>query len=858
MATPTYSEVISQINTFIVTNHNNEITANVLNPILVLLTDFTNNTIGDLETLTTDEKDTIVDAINSLKNNLNNITNNGVQLYSGMGDPNVTPPPTYKPADFYLQVDSDSLPVQLWQFNAFSWISSVNGITALWGEITGDVEDQTDLITLIDTKDTETLNSSKTYTDSLVVGLLDDRGNYDASTNVFPSTGGSGTSGAILKGDLWYVSVAGTLGGTPVQIGDSFRALIDNPAQIASNWSILSSNLGYVPANDTNVIHKTLNETKTGQLIVTPVDTSINSIVGNTIDGAGVFGNSTNGFGVFGIASNNIGVAGQGQTGVQGSSIAGTGVQGVSSDGTGVEGLSSTAIAVRASSTEGLALLANSVLGAQIASFQANNVEVASINSLGNFIGNKFIKVGGTNLQYLMADGSVSAGNTNVGTVTAVSALVLGTSGLNPSSTVVNPTTVPTISLNIPMASTASVTAGLISNADWVTFNNKQSTITNPVTGTGVNGQISFWSGANAQSGDSAFIWDNTNKRLGIGTTAPNANLQVLTNNFANSLTFNSVSSIIIGSAIRQLAINAADNSGTFNISMQARTNASASTDLILQPLGGNVGLGTTNPLSRLHVFGNIQSDTITVANSGGYFTGGDVGVSFGQYATAPNGAWMQSTRFNDVAFPLTINPNGGAVGIGTKTPVTTSILTLRTSTAVSGNLSLINRNATRRWDVGIDQLSIDDGTFLIQDNTAGLARLIIDTAGNIGIGTTVATQKLHVIGNILASGTITPSDIRLKSNIKPIANALDYILKMNPVKFDKKWQIDGKIMDTDFGFVAQELKEIFPFEEIVKTPKKEGDLLSVKYNSIIAILTKGMQELKAEVDFLKQKINLL
>jgi len=232
--------------------------------------------------------------------------------------------------------------------------------------------------------------------------------------------------------------------------------------------------------------------------------------------------------------------------------------------------------------------------------------------------------------------------------------------------------------------------------------------------------------------------------------------------------------------------------------------------------------------------------------------------VSFGQYATAPNGAWMQSTRFNDVAFPLTINPNGGAVGIGTKTPVTTSILTLRTSTAVSGNLSLINRNATRRWDVGIDQLSIDDGTFLIQDNTAGLARLIIDTAGNIGIGTTVATQKLHVIGNILASGTITPSDIRLKSNIKPIANALDYILKMNPVKFDKKWQIDGKIMDTDFGFVAQELKEIFPFEEIVKTPKKEGDLLSVKYNSIIAILTKGMQELKAEVDFLKQKINLL
>jgi hypothetical protein len=41
--------------------------------------------------------------------------------------------------------------------------------------------------------------SVKAYADSLVVGLIDD-GNYDASTNTFPTTGGSGTSGAVLKG----------------------------------------------------------------------------------------------------------------------------------------------------------------------------------------------------------------------------------------------------------------------------------------------------------------------------------------------------------------------------------------------------------------------------------------------------------------------------------------------------------------------------------------------------------------------------------------------------------------------------------------------------------------------------------
>jgi hypothetical protein len=92
----------------------------------------------------------------------------------------------------------------------------------------------------------------KTYVDALVVGLLDDRGSYDASVNTFPAAGGSGTAGAILKGDLWYISVAGTLGGTAVAIGDSVRALVDTPAQTAANWSVLEGNVGFVPENVAN------------------------------------------------------------------------------------------------------------------------------------------------------------------------------------------------------------------------------------------------------------------------------------------------------------------------------------------------------------------------------------------------------------------------------------------------------------------------------------------------------------------------------------------------------------------------------------------------------------------------------
>jgi len=94
--------------------------------------------------------------------------------------------------------------------------------------------------------------AAKTYADTLVVGLLDDRGNYDASGNVFPSTGGSGSAGAVKKGDIWIVSVAGTLGGTAVEIGDQVRALIDTPGQTAANWAISEANIGYVPENSAN------------------------------------------------------------------------------------------------------------------------------------------------------------------------------------------------------------------------------------------------------------------------------------------------------------------------------------------------------------------------------------------------------------------------------------------------------------------------------------------------------------------------------------------------------------------------------------------------------------------------------
>ena len=101
--------------------------------------------------------------------------------------------------------------------------------------------------------DAATLVSANAYADGLVVGLWDDRGSWNASGNAFPTTGGSGAAGAIVKGDIWTISTsatAGALNGIPV--GSTIRATANTPGQTTANWAIAEVGLGYVPYNATN------------------------------------------------------------------------------------------------------------------------------------------------------------------------------------------------------------------------------------------------------------------------------------------------------------------------------------------------------------------------------------------------------------------------------------------------------------------------------------------------------------------------------------------------------------------------------------------------------------------------------
>ena len=96
-------------------------------------------------------------------------------------------------------------------------------------------------------------SAAKSYADGLAISLLDDRGNFNASVNTFPTTGGSGTSGAILKGDVWRISVIASSGDLlGYGVGSSLRAIIDTPGQTAANWALLEAAFPYIAENDSH------------------------------------------------------------------------------------------------------------------------------------------------------------------------------------------------------------------------------------------------------------------------------------------------------------------------------------------------------------------------------------------------------------------------------------------------------------------------------------------------------------------------------------------------------------------------------------------------------------------------------
>ena len=86
-----------------------------------------------------------------------------------------------------------------------------------------------------------------------------------------------------------------------------------------------------------------------------------------------------------------------------------------------------------------------------------------------------------------------------------------------------------------------------------------------------------------------------------------------------------------------------------------------------------------------------------------------------------------------------------------------------------------------------------------------------------------------------------------MKENVNPITNAIDTILKLVGVTYDRK---DGSAKQRP-GLIAEEVDKILP-NIVVKD--ENGAPSSIAYTNLIAYLIESIKELKAEIDVLKSK----
>jgi hypothetical protein len=128
--------------------------------------------------------------------------------------------------------------------------------------------------------------------------------------------------------------------------------------------------------------------------------------------------------------------------------------------------------------------------------------------------------------------------------------------------------------------------------------------------------------------------------------------------------------------------------------------------------------------------------------------------------------------------------------------------------------------------------------------------------SNTIQLGNGSITQVI-TSGTVTASGTTLSSDLRLKSNVVPLSEGLNSIMKLNPVHYTKKTSLAATAYTLEEnGFIAQEIQKVLPF--IVKEGDGIDKLLSVDYTSLIALLTKAIQEQQQQIQHQQTQIEEL
>jgi hypothetical protein len=382
-------------------------------------------------------------------------------------------------------------------------------------------------------------------------------------------------------------------------------------------------------------------------------------------------------------------------------------------------------------------------------------------------------------------------------------------------------------------------TTGVAIDSALIRIENEDNTTANHVTGlefiNSATGPTSTWRFYNPGLGSTDFRINNNGNdymtilnsgNVGIGTTAPNGILHV-----ENPLTSTDTSEeLIVGGGAPHI---------------------------VIQDLNGNGGLMSSQFL--------FTDETNAIHAGMGW---GDLGatsnITFFRIESSTDDMRLR-TAAGDVMSLTT----AGLVGIGTTTPDhELHIVSPATGGGGNGPLRLTGRadkdnhirydypsDNTSFWLLGVE-FNRGVNNFSLWNNNRGVFDIAVEeSTGYVGIGTTNPTEKLHVAGNILATGSITPSDRRYKKDIDTIGNALDLIAQFNGYNYNYRTEefpeqhFDSTVQ---VGFIAQELQEVLP--QVVS----EGSTgyLAVDYAKVTPVLLMAIKEQQAIIEELKTKNN--
>jgi len=281
---------------------------------------------------------------------------------------------------------------------------------------------------------------------------------------------------------------------------------------------------------------------------------------------------------------------------------------------------------------------------------------------------------------YLTSTDWTTFNNKGSGTVTSVAALTLGTTGTDLSSTVANGTTTPVITLNVPTASATN--RGVLSSADWTTFNNKGSGTVTAVSVVSANGLAGSSSGGATPALTLSTTVTGLLKGNGTAISAATSGTDYAPATSGTSILYGDgsggFSNVTIGSGLSFSTgtLSASGGAGvtSFQTSLTGLTPSTASTGVVT--LAGTLGVasggtGLTSLTANYVPYGN---GTSALANSANFTYNNTTGDQTAPQQVASNGIIVNA---KSIASSYTITASNNAMSVGPVTVATGQSVTV-------------------------------------------------------------------------------------------------------------------------------------------------------------------------------------